>query len=148
MIGLERLARHVLHDDEEDAVLLLGGRHADDVGMVQRREQARLAQQLTEIEILFVRDLDGDALVDPRVFGEVDRAEAATADGLEQPVLAERLAAKDHDRRKYIDLVHNLRVHRVHAPGARPPSVVVTGDAFHHVTHVLRLSAGDDVVGV
>ena len=64
---------------------------------------------------------------------------------LEDAVLAERLAAKHHDRRKYIDLVHNLRVHRVHAAGAEPPSVLVTGDEAHHLTHVLRLSAGDDV---
>ena len=114
--------------------------------MIERGEQARLAQQLAEVQILPVRDLDRDALVDPGVFREVHGAEAAAAERLEDAILAERLAAKHHDRGKYIDLVHNLRVHRIHAPGARPPSVVVTGDAFHHVTHVLRLSAGDDVV--
>jgi 16S rRNA (uracil1498-N3)-methyltransferase len=56
------------------------------------------------------------------------------------------LAAKNHDRRKYIDLVHNLRMRRVHVPGACPPSVVVVGGDVHHLTHVLRLSRGDQVV--
>jgi 16S rRNA (uracil1498-N3)-methyltransferase len=55
------------------------------------------------------------------------------------------LPAKNHDRRKYIDLVHNLRMHRVHVPGARPPEVIVTGHEAHHITRVLRLSAGDEV---
>jgi 16S rRNA (uracil1498-N3)-methyltransferase len=37
-------------------------------------------------------------------------------------------------------------MYRVHAPDAQPPSVVVTGDEVQHLTRVLRLSAGDDVV--
>lgn len=36
-------------------------------------------------------------------------------------------------------------MHRVYVPGARPPSVVVTGGDAHHMTRVLRLSAGDGV---
>ena len=39
-----------------------------------------------------------DALVDPRVFGEIHRAEPAAAERLEDAVLAERLAAKHHSR--------------------------------------------------
>jgi 16S rRNA (uracil1498-N3)-methyltransferase len=46
---------------------------------------------------------------------------------------------------KYNDLVHNLRMHRVHAPGAAPPSVAVSGDEAHHLSRVLRLRAGDAV---
>jgi 16S rRNA (uracil1498-N3)-methyltransferase len=56
------------------------------------------------------------------------------------------LAAKNHDRRKYIDLVHNLRMYRVHVPGARPPTARVTGGEVAHLARVLRLSAGDEVV--
>jgi 16S rRNA (uracil1498-N3)-methyltransferase len=37
-------------------------------------------------------------------------------------------------------------MHRVHAPGARPPSVVLSRAEGHHVTRVLRLGAGDAVV--
>jgi 16S rRNA (uracil1498-N3)-methyltransferase len=36
-------------------------------------------------------------------------------------------------------------MHRVHVPAARPPSVLVTGSEAHHITHVLRLSTGDEV---
>ena len=39
---LERLARHVLHHDEEVVVLLLGRQDRDDVRVTHRREQARL----------------------------------------------------------------------------------------------------------
>jgi 16S rRNA (uracil1498-N3)-methyltransferase len=37
-------------------------------------------------------------------------------------------------------------MHRVHVPGARPPSARVTGGEVVHLTRVLRLSAGDEVV--
>ena len=47
---LERLARHVLHHDEEDVVLLLRRSDRDDVGMVEAGEQARLTQQLAEVQ--------------------------------------------------------------------------------------------------
>ena len=89
---LERFARHVLHHDEEDVVLLLRRGDRDDVGMAELGEQPRLAQQLAEVEVLPVRDLDRDLLVDPGVFGEVDRAESAAAERREDSVLAERLA--------------------------------------------------------
>lgn len=36
-------------------------------------------------------------------------------------------------------------MHRVYVPGARPPSVVVSGDEAHHMTRVCRLRVGDDV---
>ena len=76
---LERLALHVLHDDEEDVVRLLGRQHGDDVGMAHRREQPRFLQQLGEVEALLVRDFERDFLVDPGVFGQVHAAEAAAA---------------------------------------------------------------------
>ena len=42
--GLERFARHVVHYDEEDALLLLRGHDADDVRVVEGGEQARFAE--------------------------------------------------------------------------------------------------------
>ena len=78
--GLERVARHVLHHDEEDVLLLLRRQNRDDVRMVERGQQARLAQQIAEVDVLPVRNLDGDFLVDPGVFGEVDSAESAAAE--------------------------------------------------------------------
>ena len=93
---LERLARHVLHDDEEGVVLLLGGDDVDDVRMIERGEQPRFAKQLAEVEILPVGNLDGDALVDPRVFRQVHGAEPAAPERLMDAVLAEHLSAKNH----------------------------------------------------
>jgi 16S rRNA (uracil1498-N3)-methyltransferase len=37
-------------------------------------------------------------------------------------------------------------MHRVHAPGAEPPAIVVRGPEAHHLARVLRLRPGDDVV--
>ena len=74
----------------------LGGEHGDDVGMAERRQQARLAQQLAEVEALAVRHLERDLLVDPGVFGEEDRAEAAAAERRQDLVLADDLVAKEH----------------------------------------------------
>ena len=93
---LERFARHVLHHDEEDVVLLLGGGDGDDVGMADAGEQPRLAQQLAEVELLPVRHLDRDLLVDPGVLREVDGAESAAAERREDLVLTERLAFEQH----------------------------------------------------
>ncbi len=93
---LERVAGHVLHHDEEHVVLLLGGQDRDDVGMAQAGQQPRLAQQLAEVEVLPMRNLERDLLVDPGVFREVDRAEAAAAERRDDAVLADGLAAKKH----------------------------------------------------
>ncbi len=94
---LERLARDVLHDDEEDAFLLLRREDRDDVGMAQAPQEAGLVQQLAEVQaLLAVRDLDGDFLVEPRVLREVDRAKASTAERREDFVLADGLAAEEH----------------------------------------------------
>jgi hypothetical protein len=92
---LERLALHVLHHDEEDVVLLLGSGDGDDVGMGDAREQTRLAQELAEIQILAMRNFDGDFLVDPRVLRQVYAAEPSAAEGRDDPVLAERLASEE-----------------------------------------------------
>ena len=93
---LERLAGDELHHDEKDVLLLFRGEDGDDVRMVQRGEQARLAQQLAEIEILFVWNLERDFLVDPGVLGEVNRSKAAAADRRKDLVLADDLTAKEH----------------------------------------------------
>ena len=95
---LERLALHVLHDDEEDVVLLLGREHGDDVGMAHRREQPRFLEQLGEVEALLVGNLQRDFLVDPGVFGQVHAAEAAAAERRNDAVLADGLPAEEHVR--------------------------------------------------
>src|SRR5205814_5960557 len=53
---------------------------------------------VAEIEVLFVRDLERDLLVDPGVFREVDRPEASAADRLQDFVLADYLTAEEHPR--------------------------------------------------
>ena len=93
---LERLARHVLHHDEEHVVLPLGGQDGDDVRMVEGGEEARLAQQLAEVQVLAVRNLDRDFLVDPGVFGQVDGAEPSAPERRDDAVLSDRLAAEEH----------------------------------------------------
>jgi hypothetical protein len=93
---LERLALHVLHHDEEHIVLLLSREYGDDVGMAHRREEPWLLHELAEVEILLVRDLEGDFLVDPGVFSEVNRAETATPKRREDAVLTNQLTTKEH----------------------------------------------------
>ena len=95
---LERLSLDVLHHDEEDVVLLLRGRDGDDVGMADAGEQARLAQQLAEVEALTVRHLDRDLLVDPGVLREVNGTESAAAERRDDLVLAEGLASEEQCR--------------------------------------------------
>src|SRR5581483_2349638 len=92
----ERLARHELHHDEEDVLLLLRGEDRDDVGVIEAGEQTRLAQQLAEVDALLVRHLQRDFLVDPGVFGQVNRAKAAAADRRENLVLPDDLPAEEH----------------------------------------------------
>ena len=67
----------------------------DDVGMADAGEQARLAQQLAEVQVLAVRDLDRDPLVDPGVLREVHGTEAAAAERSDDPVLAEILTLEE-----------------------------------------------------
>ena len=64
--------------------------------MVQGGEQPRLPKQFAEVQRLPVRHFERDALVDPGVFRQIDRAETTAAERLEDPVLAERLSAKHH----------------------------------------------------
>src|SRR5262249_43783394 len=77
---IERFARDELHHDEEHVVLLLGRENRDDVRMIQCGKKARLSQQLAEVDTLLVWNLERDFLVDPRVFCEIDGAEATAAD--------------------------------------------------------------------
>ena len=88
---LERLAMHVLHDDEEDVVLFFRRGDRDDVRVVHAGEQAWLAQQLAEVHVLTVRNLDRDLLVDPRVLRQVHGAEAAAPERSDDLVLPEVL---------------------------------------------------------
>ena len=64
--------------------------------MAQRGEQPRLAQQLAEVEVLPVRNLDRDFLVDPGVFRQIDAAEPAASQGRQDAVFPDRLSAKEH----------------------------------------------------
>src|SRR4029078_4285019 len=89
----ERLALHVLHHDEEDAILFFRGEHCDDVRMAHRSKEPRLLDHLVEIEVLLVWNFEGDFLVDPGVFSEVNRAEATTAQGRQNAVLTDDLTA-------------------------------------------------------
>ena len=91
---LERLALDVLHDDEEDVVLLFRRGDGDDIRMADAREQARLTQQLAEVEVLSMGDLDRDLLVDPGVLREVNGSESAAAKRRHDLVLSERLASE------------------------------------------------------
>ena len=75
---------------------LLGREHRDDVRMTHRGEEARLLQHLAEVEVLLVRNLEGDLLVDPGVFGEIDVPKAATAEGRQNAVLPDYLTAEEH----------------------------------------------------
>src|SRR5262245_12151871 len=89
---LERLSLHVLHDDEEQVVLLFRRGDRDDVGMADAGKQPRFPQQLAEVEALTMRYLDRDLLVDPGVLREVDGAESTAAERRDDLVLAECLA--------------------------------------------------------
>ncbi len=95
---LQRIARDVLHDDEKHVVLFFRRDHGDDVRMPERREQARLFQEFAEVQILAMGHLECHPFVDPGVFRQVDGGESATPEGLDDLVLAERLAAKHHFR--------------------------------------------------
>jgi hypothetical protein len=66
--------------------------------MTERGEKARLLQHLREIEVLLVRNLDGDLLVNPGVFGEENAAEAAAAEGRKVSILPDRLTLQEHGR--------------------------------------------------
>jgi hypothetical protein len=62
--------------------------------MADAGEQPRLAQQFTKVEILAMRHLDGDALVDPRILREVNRTETTAPERREDLVLPEVLTLK------------------------------------------------------
>ena len=94
--GLERLAWHELHHDEEHVVDPFGRQHGHDVGMIQAGEQSRFLDHLAEVEVLLVGDLDGHLLVDPGVFGKVDATESAAAERGHDAVLSDGLAPEKH----------------------------------------------------
>ena len=63
------------------------------------RHRPCLAQQLSKVDRLFVRHLERDLLVDPRVLGEIDGSETSAADRREDFVFADDLAAEEHPAR-------------------------------------------------
>src|SRR5688572_18226381 len=69
--------------------------------MAEAGKQPRFAQKFVEIQILSMRNFEGDLLVDPGVFGEINGAKAAAAEGRDDAVLADRLAAEEHVARQY-----------------------------------------------
>jgi hypothetical protein len=95
--GLQALALDVVHHDEEDALHPLRGQDADDVGVVEGGQEARLLEQVVEVPALAVGDLDGDLLVDPGVLGQVDRPEAAGAQVGEDLILPDGLPQQEHE---------------------------------------------------
>src|SRR5687768_1623846 len=94
--SLERVSGHVFHDDEEQVRLPVGRDDRHDVRMAQRGEQARLSQQIAEVDVLPVGNFEGDFLVDPRVFGEVHRAESAASERRQDFVLSDDLTSEKH----------------------------------------------------
>ena len=116
---LQALALDVLHDDEEDAVHALGGDDADDVGVVEGGQQARLLQQVVEVAALAVGDLDRDLLVDPGVLGQEDGAEAAGAQVGEDLVLSDGLSQEEHES----GAEYSRRLRRWSAFGLLPATV-------------------------
>jgi dolichyl-phosphate-mannose-protein mannosyltransferase len=95
--GLQALALDVVHHDEEDALHPLRGQDADDVGVVEGGQEARLLEQVVEVPALAVGDLDGDLLVDPGVLGEIDRPEPAGAQVREDLILPDCLSQQEHE---------------------------------------------------
>ena len=84
------LPGHVLHREEDVAVVLALVEHGDDVGVGQRRGRARLATEAGD-EALVVGEvlahhLQGDLAVEPLVDGEVDRRHPAVGDPTEHAV--------------------------------------------------------------
>ena len=77
-------------------------RMRDDVRVIEGGKQPRLAEQFAEVDALLVRDLERDLLVDPGVVREIDGAEAAASDRLENLVLPDDLPAEEHVGVMYI----------------------------------------------
>jgi len=94
---LQALALDVVHHDEEHALHPLGGQDADDVGVVEGRQEPRLLEKVVEVPALAVGDLDGHLLVDPGVLGEVDRPEPAGAQVREDLILPDGLSQQEHE---------------------------------------------------
>jgi hypothetical protein len=64
--------------------------------MVERGEEARLAQEIAEVDVLAVWNLNRNFLVDPGVFGEINGAESATAQWRQNLVLSNDLPTEKH----------------------------------------------------
>ena len=96
-------------------------------------------------------NLEGDLLVDPGVFGQVDAAEAAAAEGRQDAVLPDGLTAEEHAasiRREYYQarggciIAGCTRGSMRPMPSASGDVVALPDDEAQHLTRVLRLKAG------
>ena len=99
---VERLALHVLHHDEVEAVGLGDVVDGDDVGVVERRGRLGLLHEtplaLRVGHLVGGEDLDGDEAVEVGVAGLVDDAHAAFAELLEDVEVQHTPADHRHPR--------------------------------------------------
>src|SRR5262249_60921621 len=93
--------RDELHHDEKDILLPLSREDGDDVRVIQARQEPWFTEELAEVEVLLVRNLERDLLVDPGVFREIDGPEASAANRLEDLVLPDQLSAEKHNAAEY-----------------------------------------------
>jgi hypothetical protein len=84
----ERLALHVLHDDQHALVLDRGVVDRDEVRVVERSAQLRFAHEalLDLTGAVRVQPLDGHAPVEPLVVAEQHRGHAADPESAQHPV--------------------------------------------------------------
>ena len=103
----EVVALDVAHGEEEDAVLLSRLVDGDDVRVVERGRDPRLAQEALA-EALVLGELGGDHLEgdlapEPRLLGAIDRAHSPSADEGLDPVAGDRRSGRQHGAR---DVTH------------------------------------------
>ena len=100
--SFEILARHVAHGDEQLAIGLARLVDRQDVRMVERRRQPRLADEpladRRDVRGVRPQDLERDMAPEPKVVGEIDRAHPAPTDEPDDPVRAEDVALPHRHR--------------------------------------------------
>ena len=86
----QRLALHVLHDDQHALVVGRGVEHRDEVRVVERRSELRLAREaLLDVDrAVGMQALDGNLPSEALVLAEEDRRHAARAEVPEYPIAA------------------------------------------------------------
>ena len=98
------VALDVAHGEEEQAVLISRLVDGDDVGVIERGGDPRLAQEALA-EALVLGELGGDHLErdlasEPLLLGAVDRAHPPSADEGLDPVAGDRRSGRQHDPRR------------------------------------------------